>query len=151
ALANDLGVPESIVLENGTTLDVHKDLPLSVGEPFLASSVRIAPGGQVISSQVRRRRGEMARRGVIFVSIVLDEDGRTLAPPRVSTRGVAGIDDDEGALSVLESAVRRSLEDAPRSTMVKVEQSVVRALKTAAEEMCATKPLIEVHLTQPRV
>jgi ribonuclease J len=151
ALATELGIFESMVVENGTALDIHRDAPLEVGARYAAGQVRIAFGGEEISSQVRRRRGELARRGVIFASIVLDEEGRLLGRPGVSTRGVAGIDDDEGALSVLQSAVRKALEDCPPGKMITIEQSVARALKKAAEEMCSERPLVEVHVTSKNV
>lgn len=151
ALARQKGISDTITVENGTSVEIGASGSLTEGRTFPHGAVRLAWGGEVMSPRVRRRRGEMARRGVVFVSVVLDYHRVLQGIPRITVLGVPGVDDDEGALAVLRNAVRAGLERNREGRMVSLEDAIRRSVRSVISEMCGSRPLVEVHVSRSDV
>lgn len=148
ALARDQGVANVLVVENGTPVEVSRDGRLRRGNPIPTGLSRLAFGGEVMSSRVRRRRGEMARRGVVFVAVSIDAKHRLLGSIQLTVLGVPGVDDDEGALAVVQSAARTGLEKSRELRMTSIEDGIRRSIRGTIQEMCGARPLVEVHVVK---
>lgn len=146
ALARSLGVTDVQVVEDGTGVRIPPTGPLEPQPGFPQTPVRITFGGQVLETRQRRRRSDLARRGVVVVSVRVDERGCAVKVPVVTTSGVAGVDDDVGAHSVLSASVREALRLASAQRMSSTEQIVQRCLRQVILEMCGEKPVIFVHI-----
>jgi len=148
-LARSRGVPEVRVVENGTSVlfDGHS---LEVEGSVPAGRVAVGFGGVEVGSNVLQERAELARSGIAMVTLVLDS-GRDLArPPTVSTQGVAGVDD-----AVLRRAavdITRVVETARkrRSSVDVLLEEVRRAVRRRLLETGGVKPVVEVHILEPR-
>lgn len=147
-LARDQGISDVMVVENGTTVELPRSGAMRRGSPVPTGLCRLAWGGEVMSPRVRRRRGEMARRGVVFVSVAIDSKRRRLGPIRLTVLGVPGVDDDEGAMAVLQSAARSGLESAREVRMTSMEDGIRRSIRGVIQEMCGARPLVEVHVSK---
>lgn len=143
-LARELGVQSTAVVENGSPLRVYADGVLAPLARVKAGEVRVAEGGEVLAPVHRRRRGELGRAGVIFVSLTLTGRASETGNPRVSSLGVPGVDGDAAAFSVLVNAARRCLGEG--LTDSDLTERVRRSIKTATAEMCGVRPQVEVHL-----
>ncbi len=146
-LASQLGVEHTAVVENGSPVRVHADGTLQLLPRVTAGKVRVAVGGEVLTSTHRRRRGELGRTGVVFVSLTLPDGEGDAPPPLVTSWGVPGVDGDAAAFSVLQNAVRRSL--AQGLSAEDLEERVRRSVKSATAEMCGVRPQVEVHVHRP--
>jgi ribonuclease J len=145
-LAREMGISDVVAVENGASVEVGRARPLALGSPFSHGAVRLAWGGEVMSSRVRRRRGEMARRGVVFISVVVDTHRELRGKVSLTVLGVPGVDDDEGALAVVESAIRSGVNKSRDVQMSSLEDGIRRAVRAVIQEMCGARPLVEVHV-----
>lgn len=145
-LAREMGISDVMVVENGASIEIERRKSLTLGSPFPHGAVRLAWGGEVMSSRVRRRRGEMARRGVVFVSVLVDARRELRGKMNLTVLGVPGVDDDEGAWAVVESAVRAGLNKHREVQMMSLEEGIRRAVRAVIQEMCGARPLVEVHV-----
>jgi ribonuclease J len=135
ALARSLGVSDVQVVEDGTAIYIPPEGPLERRPALEQGPVRITFGGQALEARQRRRRADLARRGIVMVSVRVDERGRPLKAPLVTTSGVAGVDDDDGAHSVLSASVREAVTLASAQQMSSTEEVVKRCLRKVIVEM----------------
>jgi ribonuclease J len=111
-LARDAGVGEVLVVENGEIVQVEPASPLRKGGRVTVGKVATF-AGEELSDDVIRDRAQIGRAGAAFVSLVLDRNGVTAAPPQVLARGVLA-DGETGALRRASLALARTLEDLAR-------------------------------------
>lgn len=145
-LAREMCISDIMTVENGASVEIERSRPLALGSSFSHGAVRLAWGGEVMSSRVRRRRGEMARRGVVFISLVVDSQRELRGKVSLTAVGVPGVDDDEGALAVVESAIRSGVHQHREVQMTSLEEGIRRAVRAVIQEMCGARPLVEVHV-----
>lgn len=147
ALATSLGVPETVVVENGTpvTLEVSRT---SVGDafevlPVPTQELRPMPG------VVLRDRKLLARVGICVASVVLDAAGRPTGTPRLLTRGVIHEDASDALLSEAREAAERELqaENAPWTVEAAVE-TVSRSLRQTFKRALGYRPSIHCIVSQ---
>lgn len=146
ALAQEMGIPASAVVENGTPVEIRSSGELRVLSPVASGAVRLIAGGEVLGVKSRRRRTDLARRGTLFLSVAIDEQGLKVGQAHITSQGVAGIDDDEDALQVLVSRVQEVLQRGRHPRTVDLKEALGRALRSVALEMCGAKPIISVHV-----
>lgn len=147
-LARQKGVSDIVTVENGASVEIDSSGRMAEGGGVPHGSVRLAWGGEIMSPRVRRRRGEMARRGVVFISVVLDRLREIQGTAQVTAIGVPGVDDDDGALSVVKNAVRTGLDKYRDGRMVSLEDGIRRSVRAVIREMCGARPLVEVHVSK---
>jgi mRNA degradation ribonuclease J1/J2 len=78
-----------------------------------------------------------------MVSMAVDETGALLGEPQVQARGIPGIDDDSGALSLLCADARAAARHARPQGL---EEAVRRAVRRTVLELTGARPVIEVGI-----
>ena len=144
-LAQSLGVPDTLVVENGTPVVVNSGV-LSRGTPVPHGKVSIAFGGEALEHDTMRRRVELGRTGVVFISVVLGVDGTCLYGPKVSARGVPSLDTVPEAGMAVEREVRECLRLIGHRKPTQVEEEIRRAARRALLDWSGTRPVVVVQL-----
>jgi ribonuclease J len=133
-LAREQGIRDVLVAENGDAVELGREAPLAKAGRVVTGKVATA-SGETLGDEVIRERAQLGRMGVALVSIALDDQGRSVVPPQVLSRGVleplpAGVGrkvalavaralaemdargraSDEAVLAVTRSAARRAFE-----------------------------------------
>lgn len=148
-LARELGVEQRLVIENGNSA-LLTETSLERDVDFNAGSISVGYGGRALDAESLRRRRELGRAGVIFASLVVDDRLRTLAAPAVSARGLPGLDDEEPVLRRLGKDLERALKNLSKGNRERraseVEGELARVLRRAAEDVCGSRPRVELHL-----
>ncbi len=149
AYARSCGVPHAVLAENGNVIR------LAPGQVEIVDTVptgRLALDGNTllpIDSEVLRERRRLMREGVLFVTLVMDEDGGLLADPQWRSQGVLV----DGALPEggLADTVRRSL--SALSATKRRDDELVRetarlAVRRELRRVYDKKPTVTVELVR---
>ncbi len=148
-LARELGIEQRLVIENGSSA-LLTESSLERDVDFPAGSISVGYGGRALDAESLRRRRELGRGGVIFASLVIDDRLRTLAAPAVSSRGLPGLDGEEAVLRRVGKDLERALKSLSKGNRERraseVEGELARVLRRAAEDVCGSRPRVEVHL-----
>jgi ribonuclease J len=145
-LARGEGVAQVQVVENGASVLLSKGGELRLGPAWEQGSVRLAFGGEILSSRQRRRRTELARRGSLLVSVAINEQGRRLGRLEITSMGIPGVDEDEGALQVIRSTAQEVVTRSGSRPIATLEDALGRALRRVIQEMCGARPVVSVHV-----
>ena len=143
-LAQDLGVNETIVVENGTPV-VCDGKKLWKDERVPHGRIAIAVGGEALSPEVHQRRIELGRSGIAFVSLAVDSSAKLAVPPAVRTRGVPLVDNDEAALLAVSREIARAVETFRSGRGMVLAEFVRRAARRKLEDLSGTRPIVEVE------
>jgi len=143
-LAQDLGVSETAVVENGTPV-VCDGKKLWKDERVPHGRVAIAVGGETLDSQTHQRRVELGRLGIAYVSLAIDRADKLAAPPAVRTRGVPLVDNDEQALRAVAKEIARAVETFRGGRGLGLAEFVRRAARRKLEDLSGTRPIVEVE------
>lgn len=142
-VAKGLGILDTRVVENGQTVRLFEEGACVLDERVKAGVQRVSKGGRVLGTKIRRRRGELARGGVVFLSA----QGRGAAGSvQCSSLGIVALDDDEAAKTRIAELVRSILEgswDAPVEVCKSKIRSQVRSLILSLN---GERPRVELHL-----
>jgi ribonuclease J len=139
-LAREVGVPETIVVEDGTPV-VCDGARLRKEAVVEHGAISVAVGGEPASEETLRERAELGRNGVVMVALALDSRGRGILPS-VRARGVPSLDD--AARRALEREAARALEAHRDGRGLSREEVVRRVLRRKVEELTGARPAIEV-------
>ncbi len=148
-LAHDCGVGTVAEIEDGILLRITEDGVERLGE------VRVGrlglDGGRLVplDSQHVRARRRLSEQGVVTASVLLNDRGRPLAEPRVSSHGIVA--EDEVADLASELAARGShalgrLNTLQRRDDSAVEDAVRTAMRRHVRGNYGRRPLVEVHV-----
>ncbi len=143
-LAQELGVPETAVVENGTPV-VCDGQKLWKDERVPHGRVAIAIGGEELTSQTHQRRLELGRSGIAFVCLAMDRSDQLAAPPSVRTRGVPLVDNEEHALRAVAKEIARAVETFRGGRGLDLAEFVRRAARRKLEDLSGTRPIVEVE------
>ena len=148
-LARDCGIGMVAEIEDGVLLRIMKDGVERLGE------IRVGrlglDGGRLVpldSEHVRARR-RLSEQGVVTASLVLNGRGRSLAEPRVSSRGIVAEDEVEDLASELAGRGIRAIErlnGMQRRDDGTVEDAVRTAMRRHVRANYGRRPLVEVHV-----
>jgi ribonuclease J len=89
--------------------------------------------------------------GSAVATLVLDRQGRAMAPPKISLIGVVEPAVAEGVIPVLCSVLERAIDElpaGPRRDDEAVRDAVRRALRRVLNERFGKRPLVEIHLVR---
>ncbi|HXS16848.1 MAG TPA: ribonuclease J, partial [Polyangiaceae bacterium] len=145
-LARSCGVADVMVVENGMCVAISADGPLVDGGRVPAGITRLVEGGEELDNPTRRQRFVLARAGVIAISAQLDHREQLICPPKISARGVVGVDGDEGAYNVIESCIVSTVEQVRGQRMRPLEEAVAQAVRSVVLQMCGARPSVLVHV-----
>jgi ribonuclease J len=109
-LALDVGVAETLLVENGDLVEITRDRMHTI-DRVTTGRVHVARGIDV-SDEVVADRERLAEQGAIAVSLTIDEQGRLTAAPDITARGVAWSGDFRELLSGARVRLKRALRDA---------------------------------------
>ena len=111
-------------------------------------AVSIGFGGEAIDPEVLRQRSDLARYGLVLVTLVLDGRGRLVCPPQVVARGVSGCESGNGMRAVAAEAAR-TVEQAGRrrGSNGDLREEVRRAVRRQLERDAGCRPVIEVCIS----
>ncbi len=140
-LAKSLGVRETLVVENGTPVELT-EASMRRGAPVQHGKVSIAYGGEMLDAETARKRMELGRFGVVTVSFVLGPGGQCVEGPRVASRGVPAVDDQPDALRVVARAVAESLRRLRRPSQSEAEEEARRAARRALQDWTGVRPVV---------
>jgi ribonuclease J len=144
-LARSVGVTDVLVTENGIPV-VCTPSELRLDSRVATGKVRVALGGEALSDASARERQELARSGVVVVSLSVDDKGRPLGPPGLSARGVPFPDGDEKALAQITGEIGRTLDRLHRRKDVDLERELVRAVRRELLRISGERPEIVAHV-----
>lgn len=149
ALAKALQVPHGIVIENGDLIRLQPGGAIPVDQVF--SGRLVLDGGCLVApdhSSIRVRR-RLMNDGAIFLAIVVDDEGRLLAEPRLSAKGVLDGDDDEDERMEVIAAAQAALAELPRAKARDEEyqrETARVAVRRAVVAKRGKRPLIDVQI-----
>ncbi|HET9958520.1 MAG TPA: ribonuclease J [Polyangiaceae bacterium] len=146
-LARSLGITETLVVENGTTFvcdgeRVERDIEVAAGR------IPIAYGGEPLEAGILQARTELARTGIVLISLALDTNNRLVAPPAVTSRGVPCVDESPDALRALAAEAARSVTNYRDGRGLGLSEFVRRTVRRKLEDLSGTRPNIEVTLLE---
>lgn len=143
-LGTSLGVPQTIVVENGSVVGFDGERVSKIDQ-VRSGRVPIAIGGEPLSPENLQRRQELGRLGI--VTVALASDGRKLlAPPAITSRGVPAVDGDDAALRSLALEAARAVEQFREGRGLELPEHVRRSVRRKVEDLSGTRPLVEVAL-----
>lgn len=143
-LGRSLGVPQTLVVENGSVVSFDGQHASTV-DVVRSGRVPIAIGGEALSSENLQRRQELARTGIATVALALT--GRELlGAPAVTTRGIPSVDGDESALRSLTLEVARAVAQFREGRGIDLKEHVRRSVRRKLEDLSGTRPVVEVAL-----
>jgi ribonuclease J len=143
AVAKGLGIPDTRVVENGQTVRLFETGACVLDERVQSGLERISKGGRALGSNIRRRRGELARGGVVFVSV----RGRVSeASVLCSSLGIVGLDDDETVRILMTELVRSVLEECQGAPPDICKSRVRRQVRSFVLSLSGERPRVELHL-----
>lgn len=146
AVAREAGIGEIIVVENGTSVRFD-GRTVRRAEQVAHGKQAVALGGKPISAERLQERCELARYGSAVVTVVLAQDGSLAAPPRVTLRGVAGVDDD-GASTRIGAAVAHAARRHRAHTGDRLPDVIRRAAARKLAELCGKRPVVDVQVIE---
>jgi ribonuclease J len=147
SLARQVGVPEEniIVVENGQVVELA-DEKVSLGERM--------PGGYVfvegesvgeIDLEVMREREQLARSGIVFVTVPLDKySGRLIKDPEVITRGFISPEDAESVVPL----VRKKVVDLVNGGGLDDEKTITDGIRSLLRNRTGRRPWVFVAVTK---
>jgi len=150
-LADELQVPEQLVLRNGLMAriapgpaEVIDDVP--AGRLHLDGTVLTRAG----EAPLRERR-QMSFAGNVVISVVVDDDGRLLADPDVAAMGIPDLEDDltveDTCSEAAEDAINRLRRNAARDDDA-IAEAVRRAVRGRLRFLWDKKPPVNVLVTR---
>jgi len=151
-LARDLGVPEAVVIENGTVLQLAPG-PATVVDTV--NSGRLVVDGRTIipvDSPALQARRRLTQDGLAAATLVVGADGRLAAPPRVALWGLPDTADGESVGAAAVRALDRALADAVAiSNLAEAADAALietarRALRGFLKSRLGKRPVIDVSV-----
>jgi ribonuclease J len=142
-------VPQTVVTRNGEMVKLAPGSALAIGEVPVGRLV--VDGTQLIgaSSEAIKSRQRLVFNGAALASLVMDKNGKLVAPPQVTVRGLGDEADDLGvrlaeritdALDELGARQRRD-DDA-------VREAARLALRRSLKAWHGKRPVTEIHLVR---
>lgn len=146
SLAHSLGVNDTLVVENGAIVEIPARGSVRVVERFRQTAVRVALGGAELHETVRKSRLDLARRGLLVVSLGIDDSSVLSVPARVSALGVPLVEGKTDVLRALEKRVDESVAAHVGLHMIPLEDAVTRVVARFLVELTGAKPVVNVHI-----
>jgi ribonuclease J len=146
-LARQVGIPDEniLVVENGQTIELC-DGKLSLGERI--------PGGYIfvegesvgeIDLDVMREREQLARSGIVLITIALDKySNRLLRDPEVITRGFISPEDAEALIPAIQKKVAAMVNDGGQDD----EKIISDAVRSLLHNETRRRPMVFVAMTK---
>jgi ribonuclease J len=150
-LAQQMGVPHAMLIENGDVLRLAPGVPDVIDEVAVGRMVAETEGLVGTGDEMFRTRRRLMNHGTVLVGLVLDEHGSVLAPPQLTPVGAVELERfgeiRERASEALTEAVE-DLTDREARDDEKVREAVRFALRQALVLPRQRRPIVEVQITR---
>jgi ribonuclease J len=150
-LASECQVPQPLVIENGDMVRLGAGAAAIVDEVPVG---RLASDGKTLlplDGAALKDRRRVVFNGSAVATLVLDRQGRLVAPPAITLVGLVEAEAAQAAVGFLRTAVERAFEELPaavRADDAVVGEAVRRALRRALNERFGKRPLVEIQLVR---
>ncbi|MBM3504374.1 MAG: ribonuclease J [Alphaproteobacteria bacterium] len=144
-LARDLGVEHVTTIENGQLLRLRP------GPPEVIDHVRagrlVLDGRRLLPADhdVIRARKRLMHHGYLGLTVVVDENGRWIAPPQVSAHGIAELS-TEADLNRLEAALANELARLDGRDHDAIDLAARRLLNRDVRQSSGKRPIIDIQI-----
>ncbi|MCA0247797.1 MAG: ribonuclease J [Proteobacteria bacterium] len=149
ALARACQVPETVVAPNGTLVRLAPGPAEIVDHVPSGRLARDGDGLVPLDGESLRERRKLLWNGAAAATLVIDRQGRAVAPPKVSLRG---IDDAEGeigeAIVAGLSEMLADLSASERGDDARIEEAARQAVRRVVRAHLGKKPLTDVHIVR---
>jgi len=147
ALANEMGVRDTLVALNGDCIEVSES-EVRVTEQWPTGRVHIQ-GNKPVSDQALRDRALLAEVGVAVVSLHVDRHGALKAQPQLVTRGLFEEESNRAVLSEAVNEVAEAVRQHPPQTSDEMlQQAACSALRKCLSGHIGYRPLVYALLTR---
>lgn len=150
-LAEAMGVPQVLLIENGDVLRLAPGDPAVVDEVPVGQMVLETDGLVEAGDDLFRTRRRLMNHGTVLVSLVLDEHGSVLAPPQLTPLGAVELERFAELRNAAREAVIDAVEDLPDAAArddERVRDAVRLALRQALDLPRHRRPIVEVQITR---
>lgn len=148
-LARDLGVAQAMLVKNGDVLRLAPGAPAVVGEVPVGRRVLESDELVDATDDLYRERRRLMNHGSIFVTLVLDELGTILVPPRPTALGVLEGDRLDRVQDALQAAITGAVEQLDDEAVLsdgRIQEAVRSAIRQALDLGRDRRPFIEVQV-----
>ena len=150
-LAKECQVQQPLVIQNGDMVRLTPNGAAIVDEVPVGRLASDGKGLLPVGGAALKDRQRVILNGSAVVTLVLDRQGRLVAPPAISLIGL--VEDAAGstALPFLRDALERGFDQlpaGPRRDDDGVRDTVRRVLRRAINDRFGKRPLIEIHLVR---
>jgi ribonuclease J len=149
ALARACQVPETLVAPNGSLVRLAPGPAEVIDHVPVGRLARDGDGVSPLDGEALRERRKLLWNGAAAATLVIDKAGRSVAPPRVSLRG---IEDQDGELGeAIVAGLKEMLADldlAERADNARIEEAARLAVRRVVRAHLGKKPLTDVHIVR---
>ena len=150
-LAGKCQVPQPLVIQNGDMVRLAGNRAAVVDEVPVGRLASDGKGLLPLDGTTLKDRRRVTFNGTAVATLVLDRQGRTMTPPKISLIGVVEPAAAEGAMPVLCSVLERAIDElpaGPRRDDEAVRDAVRRTLRRVLNERFGKRPIVEIHLVR---
>jgi ribonuclease J len=150
-LAGKCQVAQPLVIQNGDMVRLAGNRAAVVDEVPVGRLASDGKGLLPLDGTTLKDRRRVTFNGSAVATLVLDRQGRAMAPPKISLIGVVEPAVAEGVIPVLCSVLERAIDElpaGPRRDDEAVRDAVRRALRRVLNERFGKRPLVEIHLVR---
>jgi ribonuclease J len=150
-LAGECQVQQPLVIQNGDMVRLAGNRAAVVDEVPVGRLASDGKGLLPLDGTTLKERRRVTFNGTAIATLVLDRQGRAMAPPTISLIGVVEPAVVEAAMPALRSALDRAVDElpaGPRRDDEAVRDVVRRTLRRVLSERFGKRPLVEIHLVR---
>ena len=150
-LAEQMGVPHAMLIENGDVLRLAPGKPEIVDEVSVGRVVSETDGLVGVGDDMFRTRRRLMAHGTILVGVVLDDEGSVLATPQLTPLGAFELERFAELRVKACDAVSDAVEDLSDAAVAddeRVREAVRGAIRQALDLPRQRRPIVEVQITR---
>jgi len=150
-LAGKCQVAQPLVIQNGDMVRLAGNRAAVVDEVPVGRLASDGKGLLPLDGTTLKERRRVTFNGTAVATLVLDRQGRAMAPPTISLIGVVEPAVADTAMPALRNALERAVDElpaGPRRDDEAVRDAVRRTLRRVLNERFGKRPLVEIHLVR---
>ena len=150
-LAGECQVQQPLVIQNGDMVRLAANRAAVVDEVPVGRLASDGKGLLPLDGTTLKDRRRVTFNGTAVATLVVDRQGRTMAPPTISLIGVVEPAVADTAMPALRNALDRAVDElpaGPRRDDEAVRDAVRRTLRRVINERFGKRPLVEIHLVR---
>ena len=150
-LAGKCQVPQPLVIQNGDMVRLAGNRAAVVDEVPVGRLASDGKGLLPLDGTTLKDRRRVTFNGTAVATLVLDRQGRTMTPPKISLIGVVEPAVADTAMPALRNALERAVDElpaGPRRDDEAVRDAVRRTLRRVLNERFGKRPIVEIHLVR---